>query len=90
MGLLSASGRFNLLLDLQQQGGHLGSPVLLITLFDELQLSQMMGITQPMALMLELEIGSVIIVNWGALEVGQDANLPQRLGTPFGMHHVVG
>jgi hypothetical protein len=45
----------------------LRSLFLLITLFDELQLPQVMAVAQPVALILKLEIGSVVIVDWGYL-----------------------
>jgi hypothetical protein len=65
------------LLDIQQQFDQVYRSLLLVAFFDENQAAQMMGMTQGMPEVVELEVGGIIIMHSPTLPFGQDPNVFQ-------------
>src|SRR3972149_3984298 len=81
---------FNGFLDLQQQLFHVKGPVLLVTLLDELQLSEMVSIAERMQRIFILVIGAIPIVHSSTLALRQNTNLIQCLAAALLMSLIVG
>ena len=76
-------------LDGAQQVGHFCSPLLVVSLVNEEQFAQMMGVAERMLAVAKLEVGGPVVMDSNPPIAGQDGSLHADL-TPFGMGMVVG
>ena len=78
------------LLDVEQQGLHVVSPLLSIFFMGQPEFAQVMTVAEGMVTLLVDEIGSPVVMHGCAVEMGQDVYTIHGFSTAFGVGLVVG